>query len=87
MVVVMNKLKSRRFWITILSNIVAITVVFRQMGGTFGIVCGIIGTLAASISYMITECRVDVARAQATFDEVNKLIKELKEVHDGKGST
>ena len=84
----MNKLKSRRFWITILSNIVAITVVFRQIGGTFGIVCGIIGTLAASISYMITECRVDVARAQTTFDELNKLIKEFKEVkNDGKGST
>ena len=64
----MNKLKSRRFWITILSNVVAITVVFRQIGGTFGIVCGIIGTLAASISYMITECKVDVARAQTTLD-------------------
>ena len=84
----MNKLKSRRFWITILSNIVAITVVFRQIGGTFGIICGIIGTLAASISYMITECKVDVARAQTTFDELNKLIKEFKEVkNSGKGST
>lgn len=84
----MNKLKSRRFWITILSNVVAITVVFRQMGGTFGIVCGIIGTLAASISYMITECKVDVARAQSTFNELNKLIKEFKEVNkSGKGST
>ena len=84
----MNKLKSRRFWITILSNIVAITVVFRQIGGTFGIICGIIGTLAASISYMITECRVDVARAQTTFDELNKLIKEFKGVkNSGKGST
>ena len=83
----MNKLKSRRFWITILSNVVAITVVFRQMGGTFGIVCGIIGTLAASISYMITECKVDVARAQTTFDELNKLIKEFREVrNDGKSS-
>ena len=84
----MNKLKSRRFWITILSNVVAITVVFRQIGGTFGIVCGIIGTLAASISYMITECKVDVARAQTTFDELNKLIKEFKEVREsGKSST
>ena len=84
----MNKLKSRRFWITILSNVVAITVVFRQIGGTFGIVCGIIGTLAASISYMITECKVDVASAGATFDELNKLIKEFKEVREsGKGGT
>ena len=83
-----EKLKSRRFWIAVLSNIVAITVVFRQLGGTFGIVCGIIGTLAASISYMITECKVDVARAKTTFDEISKLIKELKEVkNSGKSST
>ena len=83
-----EKLKSRRFWVAILSNIVAITVVFRQLGGTFGIICGIIGTLAASISYMITECKVDVARAQISFDEIRKLIDELKEVKSsGKGST
>ena len=83
-----EKLKSRRFWVAILSNIVAITVVFRQLGGTFGIICGIIGTLAASISYMITECKVDVARAQIAFDEIRKLIDELKEVKiSGKGST
>ena len=37
---------------------------------------------------MITERKVDVARAQTTFDELNILIKELKEVRDsGKSST
>lgn len=83
-----EKLKSRRFWIAVLSNIVSITVVFKEIGGKFGIVCGIIGTIAASISYMITECRVDVARTKTTFEEISKLLKELKEVKEsGKGST
>lgn len=73
-----SKIKSRKFWIAVLSNIVSITVVFTELGGTAGIVAGIIGTIAASISYMITECRVDVARAKATYEEVDALIKNLK---------
>ena len=83
-----EKLKSRRFWIAVLSNIISITVVFKEIGGRFGIVCGIIGTIAASISYMITECKVDVARTKTTFEELSKLIKELKGVKEnGKSST
>lgn len=73
-----SKIKSRKFWMAVLSNIVSITVVFTELGGTAGIVAGIIGTIAASISYMITECRVDVARAKATYEEVDALIKSLK---------
>lgn len=38
----------------------------------------IIGTIIASISYMITECRVDIARAQVTYEEVYELIRSLK---------
>lgn len=62
-----EKLKSRKFWIAVLSNIVSITVVFTEIGGNIGTIAGIIGTIAASISYMITECRVDIARAQVTY--------------------
>ncbi len=72
------KLKSRKFWIAVLSNIISITVVFRQIGGNIGIIAGIIGTVCASVSYMITECKVDIARAQVTYEEVTSLISELK---------
>lgn len=73
-----EKIKSRKFWIAVLSDIVSIIVVFTEIGGTIGTIAGITGTLAASISYMITECRVDVARAKVTYDEVIELIKSLK---------
>lgn len=73
-----QKLKSRKFWVAVLTNIVAITVVFTKVGGTAGIVAGIIGTLAASISYMIAECKVDVARAAATYEDVKELVDKLK---------
>lgn len=73
-----EKLKSRKFWIALLTNIISITVVFKQYGGTVGIISGIIGTVASSVCYMIAECKVDVARANATYLEVSKLIQELK---------
>ena len=74
-----EKFKSRKFWLAVLSNIVSVTVIFKQIGGNIGIIAGIIGTVASSISYMITECTVDVARAKATYGEVTTLIKKLKE--------
>ncbi len=73
-----EKLRSRKFWVAVLTDIVSITVVFTKLGGTAGIVAGIIGTLAASISYMVAECKVDVARASATYEEVKELVKALK---------
>lgn len=73
-----EKLRSRKFWVAVLTDIVSITVVFTKLGGTAGIVAGIIGTLAASISYMVAECKVDVARAAATYEEVKELVKDLK---------
>lgn len=79
-----QKLKSRKFWIAVLSNIISITVIFRQIGGNIGIVAGIIGTVCASISYMITECKVDIARAQVTYEEVTSLISELKSKKEAK---
>ncbi|MDO4963760.1 MAG: hypothetical protein Q4E75_06685 [bacterium] len=84
-----EKFKSRKFWVALLTNIVSITVVFTKMGGTAGIVAGIIGTIASSVCYMIAECKVDVARATATYEEVNSLVQKLKEkeVDDAEGNT
>lgn len=78
-----EKLKSRKFWIAVLTDIVSITVVFTKLGGTAGTVAGIIGTLSASISYMITECRVDVARAVTTYEEIKMDLEKLKSKKEG----
>ena len=53
-------------------------VIFTNMGGTVGIVCGMVGIIAASISYMIAECTVDVAKAKHSYDDILKIIQELK---------
>lgn len=78
-----EKLMSRKFWVAVLSNVVSITVIFTEFGGTIGTIAGIIGVVASSISYMISECTVDVARTKADYEQVKQLINELKEKKDG----
>ena len=82
-----EKLKSRKFWLAILSNIVSITVVFTEVGGTTGTIAGIIGTIASSVFYMITECKVDVARAKTTYDEVLEQVKDLRKGGESSGES
>ena len=78
-----EKLMSRKFWIAVLSNIISITVIFTEFGGTIGTIAGIIGVVASSISYMISECIVDVARTKADYEQIKQLINELKEKKEG----
>lgn len=66
-----SKIKSRELWIAVLSKIVFITIIITEVCGTTRMVAGVIGTIAASISYMIAECRVDIARVKIAYEEVD----------------
>lgn len=66
-----SKIKSRKFWIAVLSNIVFITIILTEVCGTTRIVAWVIGTIAVSISYMIVGCRVDIARVKIAYEEVD----------------
>ena len=61
-------------WLLLLPNLLA-----NSSCVTTSVSCSFLYAVASSISYMITECTVDVARAKATYDEVTSLIKKLKE--------
>lgn len=66
-----SKIKSRELWIAVLSKIVFITIIITEVCGTTRMVAGVIGTIAVSISYMIAECRVDIARVKIVYEEVD----------------
>lgn len=72
-----QKLTSRKFWITLLTNVISLTVIFKEVGGTVGAVAAIIGVIASSIFYMISEGMIDVTRIKATANEVANLSKDL----------
>lgn len=73
-----QKLTSRKFWMAVLTNIISLTVVFKEVGGTAGTVVAIIGIIASSIFYMLTECKIDVARTKSAYEEISKLSKDLE---------
>ena len=72
-----EKLTSRKFWVAVLSNIISITVIFTEFGGTVGTIAGIIGVVSSSISYMISECTVDVARTKSDYEQIKQLIYKI----------
>ncbi len=79
----MNKIniKSKKFWLAMLANLVTLTMVITQLGGKIGIIASIVGTVAAAISYTI-EYKFDVDKIKNTYDEVAKDIEKLKKGGD-----
>ena len=70
--------KSRKFWLAILSDIIALTVVTKEIGGKVGIIASIVGTIASAVWYMITEYHVDPDKLKETYDDVKDDIEKLK---------
>ncbi len=73
-----QKLTSRKFLISIFTNIVSLIIAFSNLGGTIGTVLGIIGVIGASVIYIITEGKIDSVSASANYEELSKLIENLK---------
>ncbi len=73
-----KKLTSRKFWIAIITNIVSLSVIFSKLGGTIGIIAGIIGVVGLSAIYLITESKIDVASVSTNYEELLKLIETIK---------
>lgn len=73
-----EKLKSRKFWIAILSNVISLIAIFSDIGGTTGTILGIIGTVLSSVSYMLMEGMIDKERVKTDYIEIKSLIETLK---------
>lgn len=71
--------KSRKFWLAILSDIIALTVVTKEIGGKVGIIASIVGTIASAVWYMITDYNIDPNKLKKTYDEVKDDVEKLKE--------
>lgn len=73
-----EKLKSRKFWMAILSNIISLIAIFSDIGGPTGTILGIIGTVLSSISYMLMEGMIDKEKVKIDYIEIKNLIETLK---------
>ena len=73
------KLKSRKFWVSLLSLAISITGALSGIGGDVGTVCCIIGAILAPIVYVLTEGIIDAKAIQLTVDTIDIVLEKIKE--------
>lgn len=77
---VKSKLKSRKFWLTVLTMIATMAGALKGVGGTVGTVACIIGVIVIPVIYVLTEGRIDAKSIQLSVDAVEAVIKILTEL-------
>lgn len=81
----LEKLKSRKFILAVATMVVGIVAALTELGGTVGVVCGIIAAVASPMLYIIVEGNVDAKAVQLTKDAVQRVI-ELSRTNTKEGA-
>lgn len=79
----MNKLKSRKFWLTLITTLSGIATALMNVNGEIGIIAGMIVAVLPTIVYVITEGRIDakaVGMITEDISEVSEGVEKLKDV-------
>lgn len=79
----MNKLKSRKFWLTLITTLSGIATALMSVDGEIGIIAGMIVAVLPTIVYVITEGRIDakaVGMIAEDISEVSEGVEKLKNV-------
>lgn len=74
----MNKLKSRKFWLTLITTLSGIATALMSVDGEVGVIAGMIVAVLPTIVYVITEGKID-AKA------VGMIAEDITEVTEGVG--
>lgn len=77
----MNKLKSRKFWLTLITTLSGIATALMNVNGEIGIIAGMIVAVLPTIVYVITEGRIDakaVGMITEDISEVSEGVEKLK---------
>ena len=79
----MNKLKSRKFWLTLITTLSGIATALMNVNGEIGIIAGMVVAVLPTIVYVITEGRIDakaVGMITEDISEVSEGVEKLKDV-------
>ena len=77
-----KKFLSRKFIVTILTDILGVVILLSDLGGKLGAIMGIVAIVLTSIIYIISEATIDSKGVTLTniTEEVLKDIKEIKPI-------
>jgi hypothetical protein len=71
----LEKLKSRKFILAVVTMVIGIVTALTELGGTVGAVCGVIAAIASPMLYIIVEGNVDAKAVKLTKDAVQRVIE------------
>lgn len=76
---ILEKLKSRKLWAAIAGLISGLSIIFGVDTSVSSTVSGAVVSVASIITYIITEGKIDAARAAATLQKVQEAVTVLTE--------
>ena len=86
-----KKFLSRKFIVTILTDILGVVLLLSDLGGKLGAIMGIVAIVLTSIIYIISEASVDRKGITLTniteevlkaIEEIKPIIKEIKKLNE-----
>lgn len=82
----MNKLKSRKFWLTLITTLSGIATALMNVNGEVGIIAGMVVAVLPTIVYVITEGKIDAKAVRMVAEDITEItdkVEELKELPAG----
>ena len=79
----MEKLKSRKFWVSVITMVASIAGALNGLGGDVGTVACIVGAIASPLVYVLTEGVIDAMAVDKTAEAVKEIMEYIKQLKDG----
>lgn len=76
----MKKYISRKFLLTLLGVAGGIATAVSGIGGTVGTIAGLTATVITTITYVITEGKIDAEAVKSTVSNISEIIAAVKDV-------
>ena len=79
----MEKLKSRKFWVSVITMVASVAGALNGLGGDVGTVACIVGAIASPLVYVLTEGVIDAMAVDKTAEAVKDIMEYIKQLKDG----
>lgn len=78
-----EKLKSRKFILAVVTMLLGVVTALTELGGTFGTACGIIAAVLSPLVYIIVEGNIDAKAVNLITEATENIVDIIK--NDDKG--
>lgn len=79
----MKKYLSRKFILTVLGVAGGVATAVSGVGGTVGTIAGLTATVISTVTYVVTEGKIDAAAVKTTITNVQEIVEAVKEALKG----